>query len=179
MAVFRLTRKERRALERFVSTTNDKVEYIRGTALLMRAKRRKVKGVAQELHICMGAVFKWTSIYRRSGVDGLKRRHPSGRPPVVKDKAKKLIPELMKKDPKLFGFLKSRWVVRDMASALKSEGIRMSKSHMHRMLKELGLSYKRPKLTVKSPDSHYRAKEKEAKRCSRLHILTPMVSKPS
>jgi len=163
MAVFRLTRKERRALERFVSTTNDKVEYIRGTALLMRAKRRKVKGVAQELHICMGAVFKWTSIYRRSGVDGLKRRHPSGRPPVVKDKAKKIIPELMKKDPKLFGFLKGRWVVRDMVSALKSEGIRMSKSHMHRMLRELGLSYKRPKLTVKSPDPHYRVKERMVK----------------
>jgi len=77
---------------------------------------------------------------------------------VVKDKAKNLIRELMKKDRGLFGFLKGRWVVRDMASALNTEGIRMSKSLVHRMLRELGLLYKRLKLTVKSSDPHYREK---------------------
>ena len=161
MARFGLSRKDRRILERFVRTTGDKAEYMRGTALLMRARGKKVKEVARELNVCMGAVFKWSSLYRKLGLQGLLRRRPPGRPPRIKQKVKQLIVELMKKDPGLFGFLKGRWVVRDIASALKGEGLDVSKSHVHRMLRELGLSYKRPKLAVKSPDPWYKRKAKE------------------
>ena len=55
---FRLTRKERRHLDRFVRETKDKQEYARGTAILMRWREKKAKDVARELNVCMGAVFK-------------------------------------------------------------------------------------------------------------------------
>lgn len=160
---FKLARKERRHLERFIRDSKDKLEYARATAILMRWRGRKVKDVARELNVCMGTVFKWENTYRRCGVDGLRTKAIPGRPAVKRPAAKKLIPELMKKDPRLFGYLKGRWVVRDISKALKSEGVEISPTQVHGMLKELGLSYKRPKLTVDSNDPNYARKEREVK----------------
>src|SRR5208283_5679058 len=153
----------------FVGKTKDKIEYIRGTALLLRAKGKKADEVANELGVCMGAVFKWERMYAKNGLEGIRRKHPTGRPPEKKKKAKKIIPELMKKDPKLFGFLKGRWVVRDIAKEIEKEsGVEISKSHVQRMMDELGLSYKRPKLDVKSDDSNYYRKKREVRNYERI-----------
>ena len=128
-------------LEEFATQTKDKVEYIRGTALLLRTKGKKADEVADELGVCRGAVFKWERLYTKHGIEGLQRKRPPGRPPEKKSEAKKIIPELMKKDPKFFGFLKGRWVVRDIAKEIEKEsGVEISKSHVQRMMDELGLS---------------------------------------
>ena len=75
----------------------------------------------------------------------------------------------MKQDPKLFGFLKGRWVVRDIAKEIEKEtGIKISKSHVERILDELGLSYKRPKLHVKSDDPNYYRKKREVRNYKRI-----------
>jgi len=92
------------------------------------------------------------------------RRHqgerPSGRPPQKRKPAEARIKELLKQDPQAFGFLKGRWVVRDIAKSLSAEGIKVSRSYVHDLLKGLGLAYKRPKLSVKSNDPNYwKAKE--------------------
>jgi transposase len=129
-----------RALEEFTRKTKDKLEYIRGRALLLRAGGKKGGEVARELGVSRGSVYEWESRYAKSGIDGLRRKYSTGRPPVKKMKAKKIIPELMKKDPKLFGFLKGRWVVRDLAKEIEKEtGIGISKTHVERMLQELNL----------------------------------------
>lgn len=56
---FKLSRKERRHLERFVRETKDKLEYARGTAIMMRWRGGMVRDVARQLNVCMGAVFRW------------------------------------------------------------------------------------------------------------------------
>jgi len=161
---FKLTRKERRHLERFIRETKDKLEYARGTAILMRWRGKKVKDVAKELNICEGAVFKWERVYRKGGgVDGLSRKKASGRPAYKRPAARKLIPELMKNDPQTYGYLKGRWVIRDISRALKEEGVEISTTQVHGLLGELGLSYKRPKLDVKSDDPSYARKAREVR----------------
>jgi transposase len=161
---FKLTRKERRHLERFARETKNKLEYARGTAMLMRWRGKKVKDVARELNVCEGTVFKWEHAFRRHGIDGLRSGKASGRPAVKRPAAKRLIPDLMKRDPQAFGYLKGRWVVRDISKALKSEGVEISPTQVHGILRELGLSYKRPKLTVKSDDPSYARKAREIAR---------------
>jgi transposase len=161
---FKLTRNERRHLEKLVRETKDKQEYTRGTAVLMRWRGKTAREVARELNVCMGAVFRWEHAYRKLGVDGLRRRRASGRPAVKKPAARRLIPEIMKKDPQAFGFLKGRWVVRDISKALKQEGVEISPTQVHGILDDLGLSYKRPKLTVESNDPSFARKEREIRR---------------
>lgn len=161
---FKLTRKERRHLEKFIRETKDKQEYARATAILMRWRGKKAKDVARELNVTIRTVFGWERAYReRGGIKGLRRRKPSGRPAHKKPAARKLIPELMKKDPQAYGYLKGRWVVRDISKALKEEGVDISRTHVHRLLGELGLSYKRPKLDVKSDDPSYARKAREVR----------------
>lgn len=160
---FKLTRKERRHIEKFIKETKDKLEYARGTAILMRWRGKKAKDVARELNVCEGAIFKWERVYRKAGVDALRRRKAPGRPAYKKPAARKLIPELMKKDPQAYGYLKGRWVVRDISKALREEGVDISPTQVHGLLGELGLSYKRPKLDVRSDDPSYTRKEKEVR----------------
>jgi len=161
MTKFRLTRKDRRAIERLRRDAKDKLEYVRATCLLMRWKGRKVKDVAKELDISMGAVFKWEASFRRTGIEALRTKKPPGRPSIKKREARKHIPDLMKKDPQAFGFLKGRWVVRDISKALKQEGVDISPTQVHGILNDLGLSYKRPKLAVESNDPSLARKERE------------------
>lgn len=161
---FRLTRKERRHLERFVRETKDKGEHTRGTGILMRWREKKAKDVARELNVSMDAVFKWERPFRRNGLDGLRHKKASGRPAVKRPAAKRLIPDLLRKDPQGIGFLAGRWTVRDVSKALKEEGVDISPTQVHGVLDDLGLSFKRPKLTVKSNDPSFARKEREVRR---------------
>jgi transposase len=103
--------------------------------------------IARELDVSIDAVERWLRSYRNLGIQGIRAR----------------MKELLKQNPQAFGFLKGRWVVRDIAKALSKEGIKVSKSYVHDMLKGLGLTYKRPKLTVKSNDPNYCRKAKEVR----------------
>lgn len=163
---FSLTRQERRHLEKFVRETREKREYARGTAILMRWRGTKAKDVARQLNVTMDAVFRWERRFRRNGggVDGLRKRRVTGRPAVKRPAAKRLIPELMKRDPQAFGFLGGRWTVRDISKALKGEGVDISPTQVHWILRNLDLSYKRPKLIVESNDPSFARKEREIRR---------------
>lgn len=164
----RLPRKEKRRLKRFLSLTQDKKEYRRALGVLMRAQKRRVKDIARELGVSIDAVERWLRAYRkRGGIDGIRARKPSGRPVRVRRKALKRMRELLKQDPQAFGFLKGRWVVRDIAKALQEEGIKASRSYVHEMLQSMGLAYKRPRLDVKSDDPNYYRKAKQVRNYKR------------
>ena len=158
---FALTDTQVKELQNFLHSTKDKHEHTRALALLMRAEGNTVEKVANTLRVCIDIVFRWSRSYRKDGIEGLMSKKPPGRTPVVKNRAKQIIPKLLKKDPQAFGYLKGRWVVRDIADALSEEGIPISFKHVHNILKDLGLSYKRPKLTVRSNDSQYARKERQ------------------
>ena len=169
----RIDRKAKRELAKFVALTKDKGEYRRGTAILMLSgngkRRRKVKDVARELNVSVNAVIGWKRRYREQGLDGLKAGEHTGRPPRVRARAVRRMRGLLKEDPQAFGFLKGRWVVRDIATALSRQKIEISRSHVHKILtEELDLAYKRPKLTVKSNDSNYSRKAREVERYKRI-----------
>jgi len=163
MGGFTLRGKQVVELQNFLKDTKDKLEHARALAILNRHNGMTAEEAAGTLHVTMAAVFNWCRRYREHGIDGIRRKKPSGRPPVVKNKAKEIIPELLKQDPQTFGYLKGRWVVRDIAKALNEEGIEIGFRYVCNILKELGLTYKRPKLTVKSDDSQYSRKKKEVK----------------
>lgn len=163
----RLDRKEKRELKRLLSVAQDKKEYRRALGVLMRAQKKRVIEIATQLNVSIDAVERWLRAYRKHGIEGIKARRPSGRPPQKRKPAEARMKELLKQDPQAFGFLKGRWVVRDISKALSAEGIKVSRSYVHEMLKELGLSFKRPKLTVKSNDPNYHRRVKEVRNYKR------------
>jgi len=171
MSRFRLMGKQVMELQHFLTNTKDKLEHTRALAILNRHKGMTAEQAADSLHVTIAAVFKWCRRYRQNGIDGIRRKKPSGRPPVVKNMAKKIIPKLLKEDPQAFGYLKGRWVVRDIARALNEEGIEIGFRYVCNILKELGLTYKRPKLTIRSDDSQYSRKEREVKNYRKVSAM--------
>ena len=162
-----IDRKGKRELKRLLSVTRDKKEYRRALGVLMRAQKKRVKDIARELDVSIDAIERWLRAYRKRGIEGIRARKPSGRPVRIRGRAVRRIRELLKQDPQAFGFLKGRWVVRDIAKALSQEGIKVSKSYVQDMLNGLGLAYKRPKLEVKSNDPNYYRKASEVRRYKR------------
>jgi transposase len=164
----RLDREEEGELKELLSVTQDKKEYRRALGVLMRAQEKRVIDIAEQLDVSGDAVERWLRAYRTHGIQGIRARKSSGRPATKRKPAEKRIKQLLKQDPQAFGFLKGRWVVRDIARALAAEGIEVSRSYVHDLLKGLGFTYKRPKLTVKSNDPNYYRKAKEVGNYKRI-----------
>jgi transposase len=154
---FKLTGKERRHLDGLVRETKDKQEYARGTGMLMKWTGKKAEDVARELNVCMGAVFK-VGASLQEGTKRPEKQEAPGRPPRQGREGERVHPRDNEEDPQAFGFLKGRWVVRDISKALKEEGVEISPTHVHGVLDDLGLSYKRPKLMVESNDPSFARK---------------------
>jgi len=141
-----LSDRQRKELTRFMQSTKDAREYRAALGIVMRGAGSSADKVGKQLGVTANQVFVWCTRYKRKGVSGLRMKHPTGRPAHKGNKAKQIIPELLQEDPQMFGFLKGRWVVRDIAKALKEEGVDLSFQQVNRILQDLEITLKSPKL---------------------------------
>ncbi|MEW5995431.1 MAG: helix-turn-helix domain-containing protein [Candidatus Zixiibacteriota bacterium] len=141
-----LSNVQRKQLVRFMNETKDKREYRAALGVLLRGDGKSAKEVGRQLGATIKQVFEWCHDFRAGGTDGLRMKKQTGRPAIQGNRAKKVIPELLKKDPQAFGYLKGRWVLRDISRELKKEGIDLHYTSVHRVLGDLGIALKSPKL---------------------------------
>lgn len=141
-----LSNVQREQLTHFMNETKDKREYRAALGVLLRGDGKSAKEVGRQLGVTIKQVFMWCRKYHTKGIDGLRMKKQPGRPAIYGDKARKIVPELLKKDPQAFGYLKGRWVLRDIARELKKEGIDLHYTSVHRILSDLGIVLKSPKL---------------------------------
>lgn len=142
----KLSTKQENELKEASRNMKDARSFRAMRGVLLRGKGQTSKTVAENLGVSQKQVFEWCKAYKKKGVNGLILEKPPGRPAKKGNKAKEYIPELLKKDPQIFGYLKGRWVVRDIAKQLEKEGISLSFQHVDKILCDLGIRLKRPKL---------------------------------
>jgi transposase len=105
-------------------------------------------------------VYDWVKRYRAEGVAGLKNKPGRGRKPAFSPKhaapeaAKMALLHVLRRSPERFGYTQSRWNLRRLLAQcawlrLKTE------AGLWQLLKRLGISYKRGRDYVHSPDRHY------------------------
>ena len=163
-----LSKASRIRLERFSEETKDKYEYRAARGVLLRAHGKSAEYVGYEMGVTKKQVFVWCRKFRAEGIDGLRRRKQTGRPPRKKNMAKSVIKAIIIKDPQAFGYLKGRWVLRDIARELKKEGIDLHYTGVRRVLNDLGISLRQPKLRAPgSLNKNYR-KRKEIENYKRI-----------
>ena len=160
LAGIKLSTEKKKILKKFMQKAKDKREYRAALGILIRAEGKSADDTARKLGVTIKQVFMWCRKFREGGSGALQVKKQSGRPAREGKKAKQILPQLLKKDPQAFGFLKGRWVLRDISRTLKKEGISLHYSSVHRVLKDLNIVRKTPKLrALGSLKKNYRKRE--------------------
>src|SRR3989338_11238757 len=163
-----LTRTQRQQLQQFMKKTKDKREYRAAGGLLMRADGKSVDDISRRLGLSMNQIFVWTRDFRAEGTNGLRMKKPTGRKTTKADAAKPKIAALIDKDPQAFGYLKGRWVLRDISQQLKKEGVDMHWTSVGRMLNDLDMVLKSPRLRAPGSIKRNYRKREEIRRYKRI-----------
>ena len=136
--------------------------------ILMRGDGKSSAEVGKKLGVTKKQVFMWCRKFNEGGINELRVKKQTGRKPKKKNEAKKFIKEMLKSDPQAFGYLKGRWVLRDISRELKKEGVDLHYTGVQRALLELGMKLKQPKLRAKGSIKKNYRKRAEIRRYKRV-----------
>ncbi len=164
----KLTRNQKKVLKKFMQKAKDKREYRAALGIILRAEGKTALFVAEKLGVTIKQVFMWCKKFKKEGIFGLQVKKQSGRPAKEGSKAKELIPKLLKQDPETFGFLKGKWVLRDISKHLKKEGINLNYTGVRRVMSDLGITQKKPILRAPGSIKKNYKKREEIKRYQKI-----------
>ena len=140
--------------------TNNKKEYRRLLAILLKAEGRTFEDIANEHGVSSRSVQRWVTAYIQNGIDGVKMKKPGGSKSGITDEDREIILSALFNDPHLFGYLRNTWSLRSLAKCLTNElDIPISFKHLQRITKDLGIQCKRPKLELIHGEDYEEGKE--------------------
>jgi transposase len=101
--------------------------------------------IAEALGVTKAAVSKWMKAVREGGLDALHARPRTGAPPKLMPEELASLPELLGQGAREYGFLEEIWTCERVAQVIEWEfGVRYHKSHVSRLLKDLGWTPQKP-----------------------------------
>ena len=163
--ILKLSDIQKKELNKFMKSTRDKEEYRRASAIKQKMEGVPYRTIAKNLGVNYRNVYDWINNYRKyDGIDGIRnKRMNAGRKPVIStDKNKERVKDiLLNKSPKTFGYLKNTWSIRLLATYLSSL-LEMNVSPMQtwRIIHDLGIVYKQPKLELEKGNDYEEKKGK-------------------
>lgn len=159
--VRKLSKQERRELEKLLHSTNTRV-YKRARVIWLSSIRHlKPPEIAKIADLHLINVRTWIKRLNQEGIKALKGKFSSGRPPVITPEKRGQIIALLKTKPKAFGLPWSSWNLRGLAETAVKQKIveRISHVYIRKIIAEEGYSYKRSKRWITSPDPEYELKK--------------------
>jgi transposase len=147
-----------------MKSTRDKEEYRRASAVKQKMEGIPYRTIAKNLGVNYRNVYDWINNYRKYSLDGIRnKRKNGGRKPVIStDKNKEMVKDIvLNKSPHTFGYLKNTWSIRLLATYLSSL-LKMNVSPMQtwRIIQDLGIVYKQPKLELEKGIDYEEKKNK-------------------
>jgi transposase len=147
----------------FMKGTKNKEEYRRASAVKQKLEGLPYRTIARNLDVNYRNVYNWIKEYKEYGLIGIRsKRNNAGRiPEISSDKNKQMIKEIISKSPSTFGYLKNTWSIRLLAAYLTTIlGINVSSMQTWRIVHDLGIISKRPKLALEHAADDYEKKKK-------------------
>lgn len=118
--------------------------------------------ICRNLGCCPATVRHWMHI-ARSGMAHQWQDCPIGRPMAVNEQYLQRLQELVNRSPREYNYPFQRWTANWLSKHLAKEfGVEVSARHIHRLLKQMGLST-RPKFSNTKKDSHKNGLVKSSK----------------
>lgn len=145
-----------------MDSTNDKKEYRRIQAILQKADGKTYEYIAREHRIHLRTAKQWIRDYTEKGIESLKiKKHYGGPKPKITDEKKEIILSVLFNDPNIFGYVRNIWSLRLLAKCLTEElGIPVSFTHLQRILGDMGVRCKMPKLELEHGPDYREGKER-------------------
>jgi len=126
----------------------------RAKAVLGYIRGRSVIQMSDELDVTRGAINRWLQWFNAEGVDGLRPRPQTGRPPRLGEAERKALTEIILAGPQAAGFNTGIWtgpMVRQVIE--KRFGVRFHNHYVPVLLHKLGFSVQRPRKRLASADA--------------------------
>lgn len=159
-----LSRTQEAAIKQALESWDDAAEVRRVRAVHWNAKGWTVPRIAEALDATQWSVRRWIDLYEAEGLEGLRTKFRSGRPPKVDEHYRRLLQETIRALPRQMGLPFNRWTLPRLGIYMdKKTGVTVSMGHMSRLLKALGYVYKRPRhdLSHKRDQKLYKLKKGE------------------
>ena len=143
----------------FMKGTRKKEEYRRASAIRQKLEGLPYRTIAKNLDVNYRNVYNWIKEYKEYGLDGIRsKRNNAGRiPKISSDKNKQMIKEIISKSPRTFGYLKNTWSIRLLAAYLTT--ILETPMQTWRIVHDLGIVSKRPKLALEHAEDYEKKKK--------------------
>jgi len=164
--VIQLTPEQKEQLERIRDTDEHPYMRERAAAILKIAAGMSGHQIAQHGLLKprdTDTIYRWAHRYQAEGIEGLMVKPGRGRKPAFSPRyqdeaeAKEAILHTVRRDPSMFDKSRSRWSLDLIAHAC--DWLRVeTPSGLSQLLKRLGISYKRGRSYIHSPDPHYQQK---------------------
>jgi len=157
-----LSKPKKAELYNFMKGTRDKEEYRRASAIKQKLEGLPYRTIAKNLDVNYRNVYNWIKVYKEYGLDGIRsKRKNAGRiPKISSDKNKDRIKEIISKSPTTFGYLKDTWSIRLLATYLTTIlGMNVSPMQTWRIVHDLGIVSKRPKLVLEHAEDYEKKKK--------------------
>jgi len=150
MARFEVSESDRKVLENWLRMpTLDQELGLRARAVLASAEGEAVRSVARRLRISPNTVAVWRRRYRGGGVDGLRTKTRSGRPPKLTRAKEQAVVAATQRTPKNA----THWSARRLARE-----VRLPRSTVHRIWRKYGLQPHRVQKFKFSTDPEFTTK---------------------
>lgn len=153
MSRLKLKHWQRRRLHQQLDSTSDARTYRRTLAVLELDRGRPAAEIATMLGVTRQSVHNWAAAFAREpDPSTLRDEDRSGRPPLLAEQTRTLLPALMGGSPQDLGYPHTDWTVPLLQQELeKGLGLRPSDETVRRGLRHLGYVWKRPRYVL-DPD---------------------------
>ena len=135
----------------------DKRTFKRLQSIKLNATGYSIVQISDLLEVHYKSAYNWISRYEKEGVEGLKDKSKSGRPPILTEADKHRVEEFIKETPQ-----QPKVVLARVEAELHKS---ISRDTLRRVLKGLDHTYRRVKKSLRSKrdDQDFEAKKKRSK----------------
>ena len=107
----------------------------------VREDKKEASNVAEkEFHRSRWWAYKWLKRFDNTGLDGLKNKHRSGRPPEVSEETSAMIRRELSEN-------QSGWMAKEVMNLIHERtGVKYHEVHIYRLLHRWGFSPRVPKM---------------------------------
>lgn len=149
-------RKTLKTLRTTRSILGERAHYV-----LLSDEGHKVKEIAARLNRHEHTIRNWIKAYAVNGIEGLKSKHPPGRPRIKGPEVEQQIDVLLTKTPREFGYQEEGWSVCILLDYFSKKQLAVKEDTVRRALKKMGWVYKRfAKAVPKNAPSKEEKKQK-------------------